>query len=166
LLILANQARIGENDEVSWKLACMELADLFIATIKELGDLDDMVSPTSLMPGMADSEIDLLMLCNLESILTGNEWESVFDRDYGCPLREDGPDGPWIYQVSKNLLDSLQCLSPEAILECARVWSDYDEWTLRADACIESIAELISSLAALAKQALTEGKQVYIWTRP
>lgn len=144
----------------------MDLADLFIATTQELGELDDMISPATLMPGLPDSEIDLLMLCNLESILTGTEWESVFDRDYGCPLREDGPDGPWIYEVSKPLLSSLQCLSPEAILECARVWSDYDEWTLRTDACIESIAEVISSLASLAKRALLENKQVFIWTRP
>lgn len=144
----------------------MELADLFIANMNELQHLEPEAFTFSTSPAIADNEVDLLMLCNLESILTGDEWECVFDRDYGCPLLDEGPDGPWIYQVSKKLLDSLRCLTQEAIFECAKVWADYDEWTLRADAGVEKIANLISGLVDLAKQALLEDKLVFISTRP
>ena len=141
------------------------MADLFIASGEDLSSITESLSPINCLPGLADAEVDLLMLCNLESILTGIDWESIFDRDYVNPIADHGPDGPWIYQVSRKLLDSLQCLSPDAVVECARVWADTDEWTLRTDVCTEKVAEVISDLAGLARTALAENKQVFLWTR-
>lgn len=141
------------------------MADLFIASDSELNGISEAPSPINCLPGLADADVDLLMLCNLESILTGSDWESVFDRDYVNPICDHGPDGPWIYQVSKGLLDALRCLSPEAMIECARVWAETDEWTLRTDTCPEKVAEVISGLAGLAKSARAQEKHVFLWTR-
>lgn len=111
-----------------------------------------------------DSEIDLLMLCNLEAILTGTDWENIFDKVYLNPVSDQGPDGPLVYQVSNNLLDALRKLTPEAILNCARQWAETDEWTLRQDPP-EKIAAVVHGLMGLANQASEEGKKLFIWTR-
>ncbi len=105
------------------------------------------------------------MLCNLESILTGLDWESVFDRDYINPVSEHGPDGPWVYQVSEGLLNALNKLSPDAIASAASRWAETDEWTLRNDST-DTIADVLSGLIGLAQKAGSEGKRVFIWTEP
>lgn len=106
------------------------------------------------------------MLCNLESILTGIDWENVFDRDYVNPVRDHGPEGPWIYQVSEQLLDALKQLSPDAKVNCAQEWAQTDEWHLRSDAAPEKIAGVLDGLISMAQRAGDEGKRLFIWTEP
>lgn len=116
------------------------------------------------MPELVETELDLIMLCDLESILTGSDWEVVFDQVYINPVEEHGPEGPWIYQVSSALLLALRGLSPDSLLDCARRWSDSDEWILRQDTPREKVAEVLKSLVVLAELAEQEGKEIFIWT--
>ena len=140
------------------------VSEFFLATTSELLQIEYRPPQSIMQPGLVDSELDLLMLCNLESILTGNDWESVFDDVYINPVQDHGPDGPWIYQVSTELLRALKTLSPDNILDCAKEWSQTDEWTLREDTPIECITTILRELTELAVQADTQGKQVFIWT--
>ena len=137
------------------------MTDFFIASLEDLSGLLDF-RPSEML---GDSEVDLLMLCNLESILTGMDWESVFDRVYINPVKEQGPEGPWIYKVSEGLLDELKKLGPDAVKTAASEWAETDEWTLRADPK-EKIASVLQGLIGLAKRAGTEGKSLFIWTDP
>lgn len=141
------------------------MTEFFIATLDDLNGLVDCRPLNEQF--IADSEVDLLMLCNLESILTGAEWESVFDRDYINPLAEQGPDGPWIYKVSDKLINALEKLSSaESVAQAADQWSETDEWTLRPDNSPEKICAVIQGLIGLAKKAGEEGKSIFIWTEP
>lgn len=112
---------------------------------------------------MVHSEVDLLMLCNLESILTGSDWEKVFEDFYTDPVQDAGPDGPLIYKVSEKLLQVLPALNSEALLSCADKWSETDEWTLRQEVP-EEIVNVLHSLSGLAKHAVAEGKKLYLLT--
>lgn len=140
------------------------MTPFFIASEHDLNLVQEPFALKENNAGIDDSEIDLLMLCNLESILTGSDWESVFDKVYINPVRDHGPDGPWIYQVSEKLLDALRKLTPEALLNCANKWAETDEWTLRQDSP-ERIADVLHFLSALARQASSEGKSLFILTR-
>jgi len=142
------------------------LTDFFIASDDELNLLDLRQSATKQLPGMADSDIDLLMLCNLESILTGADWECVFDSMYINPVRDHGPDGPWIYQVSNYLLEALSKLNSEAMQDCASQWAETDEWTLKENCPLEEIMAALGKLIGLARLACSEGKHLFIVTMP
>jgi hypothetical protein len=142
------------------------LTDFFIASLADLNRLDNQRPADGPLSAVVDSELDLLMLCNLESILTGTEWESVFDRDYINPVRDDGPDGPWIYEVSNCLLEALRNLGPDDLLACAEQWAESDEWTLRQDASREKIADVLRELSGLAARACKYGKTLFICTEP
>lgn len=139
------------------------MTDFFIASIEDLTGLLDCRPSNG--EALAGSEVDLLMLCNLESILTGMDWEAVFDRVYINPVSEQGPEGPWIYKVSEGLLDALKKLGPEAVKLAANEWAETDEWTLRADPK-EKITSVLTGLIGLAKRAGSEGKSLFIWTDP
>jgi hypothetical protein len=143
-----------------------ELTDFFIASDDELNLLDHRPSATKQLPGMADSDIDLLMLCNLESILTGADWECIFDSMYINPVRDHGPDGPWIYQVSNFLLEALEQLNSESMQDCARQWAETDEWTLREGCPREEIMTALAKLIGLSRLAGSEGKHLFIATMP
>lgn len=142
------------------------MTDFFIASDEDLNCLDDRQPADKNLAAVVDSEIDLLMLCNLESILTGSEWEAVFDRVYVNPARDHGPDGPWIYEVSSCLLKALQNLTPEGLVDCANQWAETDEWTLREDSEPEQIREVLQGLIGLARLAILERKSLFIYTEP
>lgn len=140
-----------------------KVTPFFIASEDEL----HCVEPQAL-DGAEDADgpeqIDLLMLCNLEAILTGSDWENIFDRVYMNPVRDHGPDGPLVYQVSNGLLEALRGLSPESLLNCANLWAETDEWELRQDPP-EKIADVVHGLMDLAERASAEGKNLFLWTR-
>ncbi len=143
------------------------MTDFFLASNDDLNRLEDHSPANEPESGaVLDSEVDLLMLCNLESILTGTEWESVFDQVYINPVRDHGPEGPWIYRVSSCLLEALRKLGPDSLAECASRWAESDEWTLREDSAPEKIAEVLRQLIGLARLAGLEGKSLFICTEP
>lgn len=140
-------------------------ADLFIASESELTILlDEIGSPVSKLCGIADSGVDLVMLCTLEEILTGAGWENVFDAHYVCPLKDDGPEGPWVYGISQSLQDALVRLQPPEMSDCAASWADTDDWTVREDCSLPVVLETLKQLASLALRAEAQGKRVFLWT--
>lgn len=155
---------LGENDDNWLHLIRNHMSNFFIASLEELKGLIDF-SP-GMGTGIGGIEVDLLMLCNLEAILTGIDWESVFDKDYINPITDEGPDGPWVYKVSEGLLEALKRLSPDAVLKTAKEWAETDEWTLRENEPQENIAAVIQKLASMAKKAKSEGKSIFIRTEP
>ena len=133
----------------------------FIASEEDISRAEPNASEES---DAGSDEIDLLMLCNLEAILTGHDWENIFDKVYMNPVCDHGPDGPIVYQVSNGLLEALRKLSPDALLNCAKQWAETDEWELRQDPP-EKIADVVQSLIGLAQRANDEGKNLFLWTR-
>ncbi|MBX9685810.1 MAG: hypothetical protein K2X27_03855 [Candidatus Obscuribacterales bacterium] len=138
------------------------MSDFFLASGEDLSSLN-FEPPFAGTAGLPDSEVDLLMLCNLESILTGSDWDCIFDSVYINPVAEQGPEGPWIYEVSAELLKALQSLGPADALDCARSWAETDEWTLRDNITIEKVSEVLQKLISLAQQALLQNKRLFIW---
>lgn len=139
-------------------------ADLFIASECELTILDEIGSPASKLDGIADSGVDLVMLCTLEEILTGTSWENVFDAHYVCPLKDDGPEGPWVYGISQSLQDALVRLQPTELPDYAASWADTDDWTVRENCALPVVLEALKQLASLALRAEEQGKRLFLWT--
>lgn len=139
-------------------------ADLFIASECELTILHEIGSPVSKLDGIADSGVDLVMLCTLEEILTGTSWETVFDAHYVCPLKDDGPEGPWVYGISQSLQDALVRLQSSEMPASAASWADTDDWTVREDCSLPVVLETLKQLSALALRAEEQGKRVFLWT--
>ncbi|MBY0358658.1 MAG: hypothetical protein K2W82_11700 [Candidatus Obscuribacterales bacterium] len=108
--------------------------------------------------------IDLVMLCTLEGILTGMDWEIIFDKEYINPAREDSPEGPWIYAVSNTLVKILTALPPNNFTEYANQWQETDDWLLQPDSCLEQINNVLSELVSLCQQAQGQNKKLFLWT--
>lgn len=140
------------------------LNDLFIASDRDLGVLNDRGSPTCKLPGLSDVGVDLVMLCTLEEILTGQDWESIFDIHYINPLKDDGPEGPWVYPISETLTAALSVLDTDKIMHAAGKWAETDEWTVHENNGVDAIAEVLTQLVKLAKQAAAEHKHLFLWS--
>lgn len=139
-------------------------ADLFIASECDLAVLDDRGSPVAKLYGFADSGVDLMMLCTLEEILTGLSWEAVFDAHYVCPLKDDGPEGPWVYGLSSSLQKALVDILPSEMSAFAESWADTDDWTVREDCSLPVVLDTLKQLSSLAARATEEGKCMFLWT--
>lgn len=144
-------------------LAMGILNDFFIAAEPDVQVIEKFQVPLY-EPELPQAEIDLVMLCTLEAILTGVDWESIFDRDYINPIRDDGPDGPWIYAVSNTLVEALTLLQPETVHQCAGQWMETDDWILRSDACMEKTKSVLEELITLCRKTADEGKRLFLWT--
>ncbi len=137
--------------------------DLFIASERELAVLNELGSPVDRLHGISDAGVDLVMLCTLEEILTGLNWEAIFDRHYVNPLKDEGPEGPWVYGISKALQEALKDVSSERIAGYAAQWADTDDWTVR-DCELQNVVDILSRLIVLARKATDEGKRMFLWT--
>lgn len=137
--------------------------DLFIASERELSVLCERGSPLKKLHGIEDAGVDLVMLCTLEEILTGLDWEAIFDRHYVNPLKDDGPEGPWVYGVSKALQEALRDIQQDKLARYAERWADTDDWMVR-ECDVNSVEEILNRLVLLAKKASEEGKRMFLWT--
>lgn len=109
-----------------------------------------------------EAEIDLVMLCTLEEILTGLNWEEIFDQNYINPAWEESPDGPWIYAVSDRLVETLTSFKSASTHPCIKQWMETDDWTLRENACPDEVIRILEELILLSKQASREGKRLFL----
>lgn len=138
--------------------------DIFIASERELEVLNERGSPAEKLHGVCLFAADLVMLCTLEAILTGADWESIFDKHYVSPLIDDGPEGPWVYLLSGSLQAALATTPGEVLPECAERWAETDDWMVRDDCSNETILSVLGQLKELATKAAAEEKRMYLWT--
>lgn len=138
---------------------------IFLASMDELTAYKGNGSPALHLNGQKkDLDLDPMMLSTLEGILTGENFEDVFDREYVMPVIEQGPEGPWAYCISTKLTELLSALTEPEALDCAEKWSQTDDWTLHDNLDMAEVCTAISTLSEMSRQGQSLQKLLFIWT--
>lgn len=137
------------------------LSDLLVASKDELDRILEMPSPLSEFPGVDVKGISIVEISKLMAILEEREW-TVEDIDRFPPIREAGPDGPWLFRLPSQLVDQMAELSEEKARELADVRAETEELQMSgwdhntARSCLEE-------MIGLAAKANVEGKLLTMW---
>ncbi len=77
-------------------------------------------------------------------------------------VRSAGDDGPWVISVPDVVTRTLGQSEAAELQRIAIAWASTEEWK-RDRAKPKDIVSLIQGLAALAKRANAEKKEMYVW---
>ncbi len=103
----------------------------------------------------------VVMMATLEAQLTGTLAEQIIV-DRPAAVIASGPDGlPLIVRLSQTLLAALISASEPETQAAAQPWSETEEFGSFDDP--DLLAEFITELSALARQARDRGVSVYCW---
>ncbi|MEC3920346.1 hypothetical protein [Nocardia sp. CDC160] len=102
----------------------------------------------------------------VESLLRRIDFDEVLSQPRWCELLTSiGPNaGPWVVTVTDTLLQSLAEAGQSELERTAALWARSHEFSCNDILCLaESLATFLFDLAALARTARTESRQLYCW---
>jgi hypothetical protein len=137
------------------------LTHYFAATATEVASLDIRRGAGDwprviLTNGVTDAELDAL-----EHVLCGVELQALHARQPEW-AGEESADGPWLMKLSKPLVDDLAAVSEAELPQLARRWAATDELTSKRVSAAD-VEPFLAELAALARAAGSEGRDLYLW---
>jgi len=141
------------------------LTDFFVADRGSLVPAKIASGPNGIYPTAQWKNVDTIKLETLENLLTGVDYETAVDRLMKNSTGDFGDEGPWIHELSENLVTALAKLDPNRTREIAAAWIATEEWEADgADAGeIESFVEMLASFSSLARKATTGRLGMYVW---
>jgi hypothetical protein len=115
------------------------------------------------LPQCQFKRVDTVKLAKLQHALCGGKFETTHDEIVRPALLCEGDGGPWLHQLPKPLVAALAAISSKKDLDkIAKQWSETEE--ARADGFkTKDCAEVIQSLSDLAKRAIKDEKNLYLW---
>ena len=142
-----------------------QLADFFIASE---GDFDPTrlleQSPRGVFPCVQYKNIDPVNLATLQHIVSGVKCErAVAEINAGLITKGDG--GPWVFRLSNDLCAALAGFTRPSAQKAAVRWIETQEWKLQGATSkdLPDFTRMLLDIGGLAKQALSEGKRLYLW---
>jgi hypothetical protein len=142
-------------------------AGIFVASpdAVERWDMAEL-TPTD-WPAMEFKRLETVKLGTLESILTGVDYDDIDQDLLHALVRTGGEEGPWIVRVREVLVTALAALEDGRVPTVASAWADTEEFTLGHGGQlppreVESLAEAIAEMAALARTARQRGAPMYL----
>ncbi|MBC8102921.1 MAG: hypothetical protein H7Z41_10070 [Cytophagales bacterium] len=130
------------------------LSDLYLCAE---ADPEPGVKPDFEMPGVTSLHLSLIT-----EILTGQPWDESMD-EFQSRAAAEGTlqDGPWLDTLPSALVEALSRIEPSDISGYALHLSDLEDFDERGTG---EMAELLTGLATLARRAVSEQKQVVLWS--
>jgi len=142
------------------------LTDLFIAADAEVRQLNFERTPLTFLPGIDIKGIQLVELATLQCILTGQDFTNV---DYVVNLVGTfeliyEEEEAWVYKLPQPLSAALMKASIDRISQVAATWANTEEFRSNRIANARTILkECLKEMVHFARQASTEGKEMYVW---
>jgi hypothetical protein len=78
-------------------------------------------------------------------------------------VRDGGEDGPWVLRLPERLVAALAEADSARLAAINDEWSRTEEWELDGVRRPDDTRWLVEELAALARDACSSGRQVYLW---
>ncbi|MGW6949116.1 hypothetical protein [Streptomyces xanthophaeus] len=121
-------------------------------------------------PGQAELDVVFLKdidpvvaIAQLEAVMTGCSYEEATGRPRSGQLLSEPEDGPpFVVTLTDTLIDALAVASPDDLVRCAEPWSMTDELR-QIGIGVEATAEVLESLAGLARRARASDRRLYCW---
>jgi hypothetical protein len=134
------------------------LSDLVVAPATDAERVARAEVPSRAFDGIDIKGIDSVKLGTLHSLLTGRTFEELL------PLYEPAvtvsDDGPWVFQIPRDLVALLSALDGPRKNEVARQWAvqfALDRWTEG------EVATALGSISTLAKKGNEPGQALFLW---
>ncbi len=141
------------------------LTDFFVADRGSLDPANIEGGPEGTYPTAQWKNVDTIKLATLENLLTGVDYEIAVDRLMKNTRGDFGDEGPWIHEISENLVTALARVDSKRTREVAAAWIATEEW--EADGAvageIESFEEMLTSFSFLARKAVAGRLGMYVW---
>lgn len=141
------------------------LSDFFIADRGSLDPAKIEAGPDGSYPTASWKNVDTIKLATLENLLTGVDYEIAIDRLEKNAKGNFGNEGPWVHELSENLVSALGKLDPKRTREIAAAWIATEEWEADgADAGeTDTFVEMLASFSSLARKAAAGRLGMYVW---
>lgn len=135
------------------------MADLLIAASESAPAILKSDYPLNDFRGVNVDGLDPLMLTALHSTLTGLEFDEAIE--LYRPIDQASESGPWLIELSAELIGSLGHIAPEDLPSLAIKWASTNQ--LRQAGWSEQEAEqFLGRIAHFGQTAAVEGIQVYL----
>ena len=138
------------------------LSDFFIATRAEVDSLGADEGPASSFPTVRARSIEVVKLTRLQCIIDGSLLDDHLGQLGSMLVRSDGDDGPWVFLVPDVIAGTLAQSDGTELQQIANAWALIDEWKMDGGTP-EEIVRLLTDLGSLAKRAIIEHREMYLW---
>jgi hypothetical protein len=103
----------------------------------------------------------VVLMGNLERLLTGRSLEEILDDPTSGPLVARDGGARSVIRLTSSLAAALADVEDQRIASVALLWSHTREFWGRGDPV--ALATLLRALASLGREARTEGDSIYCW---
>jgi hypothetical protein len=135
------------------------LTDFVVADLADAQKVCDSSCPYQDFDGFAAKGINTFKLDALHAILRGEAGPPI-----DATVCSGGEDGPWVFEVPRDLVQRLAALTAQQLEVVARQWAATEEFSPRYDNWpLEAVQEVLNELATLCNRAVTQGKSVLMW---
>ena len=138
------------------------LTDYFIASPAELQTLRIQTTPADRFPAVRAKSADTVKLAALQRILATAGSDPVLAVLKCRVVGEPTSQGPWLFAVPAVLTDVLARLTESEVAQVAGQWADTQEWRLDRGSR-ELIASVLGELHALAQNARSTDREMFLW---
>jgi len=143
------------------------LTDFVAADSSEVERVGKSLNPSEDFSGLDAKGMDGIKLGGLYCILTGTTYTIDFVADFmgeRSIVYQESEEGPWVHLVPHDLTARVARLSPTDISQVAVRWSKTEEFDPKYfEWPPDAVKQFLVDFAALARQAVSEGKSVLMW---
>ena len=136
------------------------LSDLVVAPVGDAERVAHAQVPSQVFDGIDIKGIDSVRFGTLHSLLTGQAFEDLLP--LYDPVVTVSDEGPWVFQIPREIVALLAGLDDTRKSEVARQWAKTEEFAL--DRWTErEVASVLDSISTLAKKVIEPDQALFLW---
>jgi hypothetical protein len=136
------------------------LTDLVVARREDAQRVCKSSEPGHGFHGIEAKRIDPVTIATLHAIVLGVEFDHSLVN--GELLASGGEDGPWVSEVSPQLVELLAKLDSQALQLVGDQWSQTEEFEFAGWSSAD-VHAVLRQMAQLAQRAVAEKKSILLW---
>jgi len=137
------------------------ITDFVIADVGSGMELGQDINPGLACPTIQTKGVDNIKLATLSCSISGVDYSDVLQSSFKL-VGGDEDDGPWVYELPSEFLQSLASIDKSQLGLIAKRWLlteelQMDRWSL------DDANHCITELSVHANKAIQSGKSMYLW---
>lgn len=137
------------------------ICTLVVNSLDNAQEVCESPAPHDDFGGLDAGDMDSVKLCVLRELLTGLPFSPTYMSEPVCELDEDGP---WLFEVPKDLVQPLAGLNQGELQELGGRWSAIPEFdSNHSNWSMQVVQEFLRDFANLCRQATEQNLSVLAW---
>jgi hypothetical protein len=136
------------------------LADLILADSDDVADIVASEYPLGTFKGINVDGLDPPKVAALHALLSGKNYEELLSQYR--PIARASPNGPWLVQLPRELIERMAGLAPHEHVPTALEWLRTDP-LIGANWSEHDAGSMVSQVGYLAQTAKFEEKEIFLW---